>query len=244
MRFPESPQWLFVTDVDDTLTGDWPSLLEFSKVGSPLLLVLNSSRPHRSVCGTLETLPADLRIDGLVTALGTEIEIAGTPCAEWAERFAEWDRAAVDALLESVGFSPHPAGMQTPCKASYAVPRNRWDEMRARIFEHVPDTQVITSGESDFDVIPRAAGKGAATLHVAAALGIDRDRLIVAGDSGNDLSLFAVADRAIAVGNARPELIEAADPAHTYFARAHSAAGLLEGLRHWGALPPAETCYG
>lgn len=242
--FLDSPQWLLVTDVDDTLVGDRCSLREFSEASHSLLVVLNSSRPRASLDATMKALPAGLRIDGVVSALGTEIEIGGWPCCEWNKRFATWDRAVVDRIMADAGCAPHAAEMQTKHKASFSVPRSLWPTLREAILLAAPDSSVITSGVSDFDVIPAAAGKGEGALEVVRLLGLPRHRMIVAGDSGNDLAMFHVADRAIAVGNARSELIAGADPARTYFARAPRAAGILEGLLHWGALCPNPQPYG
>ena len=66
---------------------------------------------------------------------------------------------------------------------------------------HQLPCQLIASGEDDLDILPPGAGKGQATLHLAGVLGFDRAQLIVAGDSANDLAMFQVAPRAIAVGN-------------------------------------------
>lgn len=244
MKFLESPQWLLVTDVDDTLVGDPGSLREFSEVSESIRLVLNSSRPRESLLATVRELPPSLRIDGIISALGTEIELDGRPCPGWIDRFESWDRSGIDALMRQAGCRAHSPEMQTAYKASFAVPRSLWAKLKKTIDREVPGSRVITSGVSDFDVIPAAAGKGAATLEVARRLGVPGNRVVVAGDSGNDLSMFEVADRAIAVGNARCELIAGADPARTYFARAPRAAGLLEGLLHWGALRPAPNSYG
>ncbi len=231
------PRWLLVTDIDDTLDGDEDALRDFAERRGDVLLVLNSSRPRASVEQTMSRFPPGLRIDGIVTALGTEILLHGEELAEWTDRFRGWDRRVIDELLRSEGMAPHPPEMQTPYKASYSVPTERGEEIRAKLLERLPGTTVILSGKSDFDAIPLAAGKDKATLHVAERLGIDADGLVVAGDSGNDLAMFDAAPRAIAVGNARRELVERADPNRTYFAAAHHAAGILEGLRHWGALP-------
>lgn len=244
MRLPDSLQWLLVTDVDDTLVGDWCSLRDFSRFSESVLVVLNSSRPRASIGATLKEFPPALRIVGIISALGTEIEIDGRPCSGWTDRFRTWDRSVVDDIMAEAGCEAHPSEMQTRYKASFAAPESKWPMLRGEIQRRVPDARVITSGTSDFDVIPAAAGKGAAALEVLRVLAMSRDRLIVAGDSGNDLSMFEVADRAIAVGNARAELIAGADPARTYFARAERAAGLLEGLLHWGALPSSAPPYG
>ncbi len=236
---PESAKWLLVTDVDDTLDGDRGALRDFAKRCRSVLLVLNSSRPRASVQRTLEGFPEELEIRGLITALGTEVMLGGEDRAEWRRRFGGWDRDLVVETVTAAGGIPHAAEMQAPYKASFAVPRQRWREVEAGLLERAPGVRTILSGESDFDVVPASAGKGEATLYVADRLGVPRERLIVAGDSGNDLSMFEVAAMAVAVGNARRELIEAADPVRTYFARAPRAAGLSEGLLHWGALDPA-----
>ena len=100
--------------------------------------------------------------------------------------------------------------------------------------------QIVTSGESDFDVVPAAAGKRKAAAWAAHTLGYHSSRIIVAGDSGNDLDMFAGARMAIAVANSRMELVEKADPKTTYFADQSHAQGVIEGLRHWGALPETD----
>jgi hydroxymethylpyrimidine pyrophosphatase-like HAD family hydrolase len=232
-----SPRWLLVSDVDDTLTGDEGGLAAFARTCAGVVLVLNSSRPRASVLKTLDSMPPQLRVDGLITALGTELTLAGAATADWPARFESWQRGPIDDLMVRAGAVPHPSEMQTPYKASFAVPRDHWRELEEAVTGLSPDSQVITSGESDFDVIPAAAGKANATRWVAERLGIDPSRLVVAGDSGNDLAMFEAAPRAIAVGNARAELVERVDPERTYFAHRPRAWGLIEGLRHWKAIP-------
>jgi HAD superfamily hydrolase (TIGR01484 family) len=231
-----SPAWLLVSDVDDTLAGDDEGIVAFSRLRSGVSLVLNSSRPLADVRRTLARFPVLLPLHGIIGGLGTEILLEGVLRVDWQERFSDWDRTPVDAVMEAAGMRPHPREMQTPYKASFAVPQAEWRKMKDAVRQAVPACRIITSGTSDFDVIPAAAGKDQSTLWVAARLGIPPDRLIVAGDSGNDLAMFHAAAKAIAVGNARPELRHAADPLRTYFATAPRAWGLIEGLRHWGAV--------
>lgn len=237
MADPDSPRWLLVSDVDDTLTGDEGGLAAFSREARSVVLVLNSSRPKESVLKTLESVPASFRPQGLITALGTEISLAGVDQCGWTARFDGWHRGPVDDLMREIRAIPHPAEMQTRFKASYAVPKDRWDEVSRRLAAISPGSQVIASGASDFDVIPASAGKDRATLWVAERLGIPLSRLVVAGDSGNDLAMFNASPRAIAVGNARAELRERADRGRTFFATRPRAWGVIEGLRHWGAIP-------
>lgn len=228
------PDWLLVSDIDDTLAGDVEGIAALSK--HRIRLVLNSSRPLASVRKTLAGFPPGLRIDGVISGLGTEIMLDGIFQPDWTARFTGWDRGPVDDIMARAGMPPHLDEMQTPFKASFAVPRDRRDELHAKVRAAAPDSRIIVSGDSDFDVIPALGGKDHATLWVAGKLGIDPAGLIVAGDSGNDLAMFHAAGKAIAVGNARAELLDRVDPARTYFAKGERAWGLIEGLRHWGAL--------
>ncbi len=236
--------WLLVSDIDDTLTGDDAAMTRLGeaigRAGAGLRFAVNSSRPAASVAGTLKTVfPPSLRPDAVITALGTEIALDGAPLASWQDRFAGWPHAQIRAALAALGHRPHPEVYQTPRKVSFAVPPEAQDKAREALAPY--DCHIIASGEDDFDVIPASAGKGAATLHLAEALGVAPDRIVVAGDSGNDLAMFEVTGLGIAVGNARGELLQALQPGRHIQAKARHAAGVLEGLRHYGVLPAIEA---
>jgi sucrose-6F-phosphate phosphohydrolase len=232
-------RWLLVTDVDETLTGDDAALSRFIDAvnRSPRLLVaLNSSRPFPSVEATLAEFPGSFEPDATITAMGTEIRVRGEPTEAWADRFRDWDRTVIDRVMDRLRHPPHAPELQTPWKASFAIPAGA-DQERAS--EALTATglpiRIIRSGESDFDVLPAGAGKDHATLFLADHLGIDRDRLAVAGDSANDLAMFRTARKGIVVANAREELRGAVDPKRVVFADRPRAEGVLEGLVRWGA---------
>jgi sucrose-6F-phosphate phosphohydrolase len=231
-------RWLLVTDIDDTLFGDDEALHELlgrlAEAGMPL--ALNSSRPTASVQRSVEaTWPSDAApADAVITALGTEIEFAGTGRDEgWAARFAGWPRDEIDRIVRGLGFEAHAAEFQTPFKASFAVPSDERARVEAALDAAGIERRTIHSGATDFDVIPACAGKAEAMFHVAECLGVAPERVIVAGDSANDLVMFEAAERGIVVGNAREELRSRIDPSRAYVARASYAAGMLEALAHW-----------
>jgi HAD superfamily hydrolase (TIGR01484 family) len=236
MENQQGSRWLLVSDVDGTLTGDDEGLRALSGVGSQVTLVLNSSRPRKSLELTLKALPEQLRIGGVISAMGTEILLDGVEQVEWSRQFEGWDRALVDKYMAGLGMRPHEEEMQAPFKASFEVPASKWERCEHEVIELMPTAKVITSGESDFDVIPALAGKDGATQWVAHRLGFPPSHVIVAGDSANDLAMFESANMAIAVGNARRELIDAAGEDRTFFAERCHAFGVIEGLRHWGAI--------
>ena len=235
-------RWLLVTDVDDTLIGDDQALSELLQAlqAARIPIVLNSSRPIASVRRTIEAhWPADAPPPhAVIAALGTEIECAsGGPDAEWRATLEGWPRDEVDRIVRSLGFTPHAEELQTAFKASYAVPASAVALVESALDEAGIARRTIHSGASDFDVIPPNAGKAAAMFRVAACLEVADDRVIVAGDSGNDLVMFEHASRGVVVGNARAELREQVDRERAYLADAAQAGGILEALRHWQLIP-------
>lgn len=225
--------------MDETLTGDDEGLRALvaelgGRGGVPL--VVNSSRPLGSVVRTLGALCVRLEPVCLITSMGTEVTEGGRAVAEWSRRFAGWDRGRVDAVMHRLGYRAHEAELQSAWKASFAVPPGEVERVERSLTEAGVKAQLIASGASDLDILPPGAGKGEATGWVAQRMGVGREGLMVAGDSGNDLAMFCVSDRGIVVGNARAELRERVDAGRVYFAEGARAWGVMEGLRHWGAV--------
>lgn len=235
---------LLVSDVDDTLTGDDVALLclgdALATAGRALTVAYNSSRPCASVRATMAS-HAELPVpDYLIGALGTEIEDGRTG---WRMTDYEallqgaWHRDEIDLLARSLGFSPHAAEYQTALKASYDI---GGQAEYVRFLQQLAGlglrAKVIFSNQIKLDVVPEQAGKGSAIRFLLAHLDLPADGVIVAGDSGNDSDMFIEPFRGIIVGNADDDL-RALEGDHIYLASGYHAAGVLEGLRHWGALP-------
>jgi hydroxymethylpyrimidine pyrophosphatase-like HAD family hydrolase len=92
---------------------------------------------------------------------------------------------------------------------------------------------VLVSANVFLDVLPRGVNKGSTLLRVLDWLGAERESCIVAGDSLNDLALFATGLRGIVVGNCEPALAEQVNGmGQVYRAQETGAGGVLEGLRH------------
>lgn len=235
----DSRPWCLISDIDDTLTGDDAALNRLAETlktqRSRLWFAVNSSRPYDSVAETLAGFPPGLVPDATITALGTEIRLDGRPLESWHARFSAWPQAQIFAILSDLGHRPHDPAFQTDLKVSFAVPQGAAQQAARVALAELP-CQIIASGRDDFDVIPTGAGKGAAALHLADTLGNTRDDLVVAGDSGNDIAMFRICTRGIAVGNARAELMQALAPGTFIHTGARHAGGVLEGLVHFGVV--------
>lgn len=98
------------------------------------------------------------------------------------------------------------------------------------------------SGRGLLDLLPAGVAKDYAIRYLHDHTGVHPDRLIYAGDSGNDLAAMLTGFKVVVVGNATPglkdELVlrggELGILDRLYFAEGFFAAGVLEGCRHFG----------
>ena len=71
--------------------------------------------------------------------------------------------------------------------------------------------QVVKSHEFFVELVPKGISKGTALEFLASHLGVRREDVIAVGDNENDLEMILWAGTGVAMGNASPNLIEAAD---------------------------------
>ena len=244
-------QFLFVSDLDHTFVGDDEALAELQQQLSE----------HRKVHGTkivyatgrspvlYRELKAEKSLmdpDALVTSVGTEIyphDGSDTPDAEWSEILSQgWNREAIASTCADFSqLEPQPDTEQRPFKVSYFLSETAATtvvpQLESLLTEQGLSVKLVYSGGKDLDVLPMKGNKGLAMQFLAKRWGMSCDRTVACGDSGNDVALFSVGDeRGIIVGNARPELLawyESHSSPHLYLAKAHCAAGILEGLKYF-----------
>ena len=257
---------LLASDIDNTLTGDLPALKSLSaalkrkREAGELFLALTTGRRLAQVLAgfTGEGLP---EADAIISQVGTEIYLPPfqeemSPLARWQDHLQRsFSRERALSFLEGVeGLEMQPAQYNTPLKVSAYLHRAPDPDAAAELIRE----RIVSAGEGDnyqvvwssgmhLDILPAAAGKGHALRFLLRYLERNRtdsgahsfEQVIVAGDSGNDLAMFAAFERGIVVANAQPELKALAeeDRPHLYFAGASYAAGVTEGLRHFEVLP-------
>ncbi len=244
------PIRLFSSDLDGTLLGNPEAVQRFNAAwfaphGSQRpLLVYNSGRLIDDVLNliTMGSLPWP---DYIIGGVGTEIHDvrAGRTLDEFTQALGRsWDRARVDEIV-SERFSemrPQPAQYQTRYKSSWYYERarpGRVEELQQVLREHGLEATVVYSSERDLDILPSGATKGNALRWLGEFLNISADEMLVAGDTGNDASMFFLQGiRGIIVQNAQPELFEATVTLPVLTTRHVMADGVIEGLRHFGVL--------
>ena len=232
---------LFVTDLDGTLLGDERALIGFlawyGRAKDRMRLVYSSGRFSDSVRQSIEThrLPEP---DAVIGGVGTEIEEsgAGKRLIGWPPVSYRWNPYVVRttcALYSELEEQPlHLVSHYKVSYYGYDLDAGFLSQLERDLASAGQDVAVIYSSNRDLDILPADANKGAAAAFLAERWRIEANRVIVAGDSGNDLEMFGRGFRGIVVGNAQPELKSLDDPA-VYHATGHYATGVIEGLQYW-----------
>lgn len=246
--------WTVASDIDGTLTGDRAALdrlaarLQELRGRDRLFLILSTGRRLRQVIAGIaeEGLPPP---DAVLCQVGTEIYSAplteqSEPMAAWRDRLlAEYSRREALSFLEGIeGLAMQPEPFNTELKTSCFLdqcpdPEAAAAEIRRRVEPYSDRFQVVWSSGRDLDILPASSGKGKAIRFLAGYRGLDPRRVVVAGDTGNDTTMFDEFDKGIVVANAQPELLERASRSgreRVYCARQPHAAGVEEGLDHFG----------
>ncbi|MGD9633191.1 MAG: HAD-IIB family hydrolase [Pirellulales bacterium] len=232
---------LLVSDLDGTLLGDERALdafvMWYVEARERLRLVYSSGRLLESICQSIEEwqLPEP---DAIICGVGTEIHdlTTGELVAGWPEIAFDWSPELIRSVCDEYDeLEEQPREFLSNFKLSYfgcSLSETFLQQLSRHLEAVGQEASLIYSSNRDLDILPAATNKGTAATYLARHWGFDRERVIVAGDSGNDLEMFRAGFRGIVVGNAQPELRRLhAD--NVYHAQAECAAGVLEGLQHW-----------
>jgi mannosylfructose-6-phosphate phosphatase len=242
------PARIFCSDIDGTLAGNRPAEARFRDAWNGLrperrpLLVLNSGRliEDQQVFIATTALPAP---DIFIGGVGTMLHNDGDPSQGglYAQSIgAGFDRDRIaDALSNVPDLRIQPDQYQHAQKSSWYL-HDANTEMLSGIERRLADAglsaRLVYSSNRDLDILPDGVDKGAALTWLCRQLGLTHDEVVVAGDTGNDRSMFELPGaRGIVVGNALPELASMAeDRTDIYRAQGEIADGVLEGLKYWG----------
>jgi HAD superfamily hydrolase (TIGR01484 family) len=174
---------------------------------------------------------SDVVHDRLTRVDGLTVQDVDSP-----RRVAYWIEPVRERRAAAAGTDPFAA--RAPDDASLADEAHEIaTELGAAAAAALADlhVEVLVSANVFLAVLPRGVNKGTTLRRVLDWLDADGDDCVVAGDSLNDLALFETGLRGIVVGNCEPALLRrVAGMEQVYRARGIGAAGVLEGLRHYG----------
>ena len=244
------PIRLFSADLDGTLLGNPEAAQRFIAAWKSIppalrpLLVFNSGRLIDDMQGLVQegALPEpDLYIGGVGTEIFDVRE--GAVLHQFDEALSHrWNRDTVDEVVQRTlpQTERQEERYQTRFKSSWHFDRAHPEDLerlRQALREAGLETNVVYSSHRDLDILPAGATKGGALRWLGGHLGIAFDKMLVAGDTGNDASMFQLPGvNGIIVQNAQPELFEATVAIPVLTTRHVMADGVLEGLRHYGVL--------
>lgn len=196
----------FIADLCDGTEVPWPDFV-IGDVGTTIAETDPAARDGR--IRPIEALEADI-------------------AARWRD-----SGAAVRAALDGhPGLTLQPTGFRH--RVSYDFDPRAYrpgaeDKVAALGLDH------LVSADRFFDVLPPGVSKGPSLRRLIAHLGIPEDRVLVAGDTLNDLSMLECGFKAVAVGGSEPALVERLRGCETvYGAQGVGAAGILEAVEHFG----------
>lgn len=241
-RIPEMDR-LLLCDVDGTLTGDDEALEELrirlEAVGPRVGFGLATGRSLHLA----QEMIRDRRIpipDVLITASGAELHYsrALTLDRSWENHIQHrWEPVKIRTALEEIpGLRRAPEPGDPAFRLRYLVEGDGAPTL-AEIQRHLRKRNLKVTAFMDhgtvLDVLPVRASPGLAIRFFCFKWNLPPERLLVAGDSGNDADMLSGETLGVVVANHTPELDELQGSDHVYFSPRPHAWGVLDGIDHY-----------
>ncbi len=235
---------MLATDIDGTLLGDPDGellLKDFLRAysGSCTLAVI-SGRSLSSVQALIDEnrLPRPAYIG---SSVGTELCDCNDPANLLGQRYAArvvstWDLEKIYTIGEGKGIRRQMFAESLPrfqAGFDWDGQPSTLDAFRVRLAAE-PGCYILPSSGRYIDVFPHQVGKGKVVQFLQQALGLDPERIVVAGDTGNDSGLFETHFKGIVPVNVLDELKGVACQPWHYHSSYPAARGVLDGLCHFG----------
>jgi sucrose-phosphate synthase len=249
-------QQIIVSDIDNTLLvddelvpgqrGDEMALTRLKQeleANPDIGFGVASGRSLALVQSVLERYPHLPRPDFIISDVGSEIywpegdNVYVKDCGFQDYITENWDRTRIMVVLNKfASLKFQEPDKQRPTKVSFYTSSGFNLALVQKALLEVGSCNAIFSHGEFLDILPERASKAHAIRFVSEKLGIATEAIATSGDSGNDRDMLSEY-KGIVVGNYARDLEDLRGHANVYFASASYAAGVLEGLRHYGFLP-------
>lgn len=251
---------LVISDIDYTLVGEDSSLLQFNR--------LIKNLPHKIGFGvaTGRVITSAVEIlkekniavpDVLITSVGSEIYYNHKGhliySKGWDAHISnQWQRDRIIELLSRFDFLKYQEhANQRKFKISYYTYDNKRNinKVRELLVRNKIKCNLIFSHGQFLDLLPYRASKGRAIRYLAYRWNIPFEKILVAGDSGNDMEMLRGDLLGVVVSNYSPELESLKGSRRVYFSSKRFAAGIIDGINHYnfltneGTLDAVENSY-
>ena len=230
---------LLATDLDGTFLGGTPlqkqQLYRFINDDKAIQLVFVSGRGLASIL-PLFNEPFMPRPTFIICDVGATVVNGNTlEAIEPIQSLIEerWPgEEIISGLLTNVkGLVPQNVPQQRRCSYFFNE-HTDLDDLKYKVKQLNCD--LVFSAGKFADVLPKDINKGYTLQMLAKQCHFPAEEILVAGDTFNDLSLFATGYKGVVVGNAEPGLLEAtADWNSIYHAREEGTGGILEAMQYF-----------
>ncbi len=240
-RLPEFDR-MIVTDLDNTLTGDDQALAEFIELLSrnpQIGFGIATGRRLDDALQMIEHLGLP-RPDVLDTDVGTQLHYGAslTPDLSWRKQIGyAWKPHRIREVLDPLpGLFLQEQEKLSEFKISYELDTTMGpslDQIKKRLREAGLRARVTFSLGMYLDIIPVRGGSDLSMRHLLYKWGFPPEKVLVAGDSGNDEGMLLGRTLGVVVGNYSSELEKFRGHTRVYFAKGHHARGVLEGIEYY-----------
>lgn len=243
---------VIICDIDNTLLGDGDALRQLmtrlENAGDRVAFGVATGRRLDSALQILKEWNVRTP-DLLITSVGSEIYYGNNLVEDqgWAKHIDyHWKPDELRAALaDSAGLKLQHKSDQRRFKVSYNVDPEKFpsvNKVRTCLRKLDLHCKLIYSHQAFLDLLPVRASKGLAIRYLMMKWGLGPDRLLVAGDSGNDTEMLRGETLGVVVGNYSPELDELRGEPRIYFAEGDYASGIIEGVEHYDFFGDVDPC--
>lgn len=230
---------LLATDLDGTFLGgsmeDRLKLYQIIKENKNIKLVFVTGRGLESVIPLLND-PTIPRPHFIIADVGATICDGATLIpVDPIQHEIESNWPSVYELQEDFSDIPGLEYQRVPqqrrCSYFYDL---RTDLAEVRAIAELRKCEVVTSLGKYLDILPKGVNKGSTLKKLVDHLGFPESKVLVAGDTLNDLSLFHTGFQGVAVGRSEIALLEATESLlNVYQAHRPGAGGILECMEEY-----------